>query len=48
VLAFKPSQRAFLVLVVVPIFAGLFWWLRKRFLVARQARVARMHMRAPQ
>jgi hypothetical protein len=47
VLAFKPRQRAFLVLVVVPIFAGLFWWLRKRFLTARQARVARMHTRAP-
>jgi hypothetical protein len=47
VLAFKPSQRVFLVLVVVPVFAGLFWWLRKRFLVARQARVARMHTRAP-
>ena len=47
VLAFKPSQRALLVLVVVPIFAGLFWWLRKRFLTARQARVARMHTRAP-
>jgi hypothetical protein len=47
VLAFKPSQRAFLVLVVVPVFAGLFWWLRKRFLIARQARVARMHARPP-
>ena len=48
VLAFKPSQRALLILVVIPIFAGLFWWLRKRFLIARQARVARMHTRAPQ
>jgi hypothetical protein len=47
VLAFKPSQRALLILVVVPIFGGLFWWLRKRFLIARQARVARMHTRAP-
>jgi hypothetical protein len=47
VLAFKPSQRALLVLVVVPVFAGLFWWLRKRFLIARQARVARMHARPP-
>jgi hypothetical protein len=45
VLAFKPSQRALLVLVVIPVFAGLFWWLRKRFLVARQARVARIHVR---
>ncbi|HEY1567266.1 MAG TPA: hypothetical protein VGF68_09620 [Solirubrobacteraceae bacterium] len=47
VLTFKPSQRALLVLVVVPIFGGLFWWLRRRFLVARQARVARMHARPP-
>jgi hypothetical protein len=47
VLAFKPSQRAVLVLAVVPVFAGLFWWLRRRFLVARQARVARMHARPP-
>ena len=47
VLAFKPSQRALLVLVVVPIFAALFWWLRKRFLIARQARVARIHTRTP-
>jgi hypothetical protein len=47
VLAFKPKQRAYLVLVVVPVFAGLFWWLRKRFLIARQARVARIHTRAP-
>lgn len=45
VLAFKPSQRAVLVLAVVPVFAGLFWWLRRRFLIARQARVARMHTR---
>lgn len=47
VLAFKPSQRAILVLAVVPVFAGLFWWLRRRFLVARQTRVARMHTRTP-
>ena len=47
VLAFKPSQRAVLVLAVVPVFAGLFWWLRRRFLIARQARVARMHTRTP-
>jgi hypothetical protein len=47
VLAFKPSQRALLVLAVVPVFAGLFWWLRRRFLVARQARVARLHTRTP-
>lgn len=47
VLTFKPSQRAVLILVVVPIFGGLFWLLRKRFLIARQARVARMRTRAP-
>ncbi|MGZ4175675.1 MAG: hypothetical protein ACXVRP_13225 [Solirubrobacteraceae bacterium] len=47
VLAFKPSQRALLVLAVVPVFAGLFWWLRRRFLIARQARVARLHARTP-
>ena len=45
-LAFKPGQRAVLVLTVVPVFAGLFWWLRRRFLVARQRRVARMHTRS--
>jgi hypothetical protein len=42
VLAFKPQQRALLVLAVVPVFAGLFWLLRRRFLTARQARVARI------
>jgi hypothetical protein len=42
VVAFKPSQRAILVLAVIPVFAGLFWWLRRRFLIARQARVARL------
>ena len=47
VLAFTPKQRALLVLVVVPIFGVLFWWLRKRFLIARQARVARIHARPP-
>jgi len=47
VLAFKPSQRGLLLLVVVPVFAGLFWWLRRRFLIARQARVARLHTRTP-
>jgi hypothetical protein len=36
------SGRApLLVLVGVPIFSALFWFLRKRFLIARQARVAR-------
>jgi hypothetical protein len=37
------SNRApLLMLVAVPIFSGLFWFLRKRFLIARQARVARV------
>ena len=45
VLIFKPSQRAVLVLAVVPVFVALFWWLRRRFLIARQARVARIHTR---
>jgi hypothetical protein len=44
----EPRQRALLLLVAVPVFAGLFWVLRRRFLVARQARVARPHVpRAP-
>jgi hypothetical protein len=30
-----------LLLVIVPVYAVLFWALRRRFLVARQARVAR-------
>lgn len=34
-------SRAVLLLVVVPVFAGLFYLLRRRFMVARQARVAR-------
>jgi hypothetical protein len=42
VLAFgEPKQRALLLVVVVPVFGGLFWLLRRRFMVARQARVAR-------
>jgi len=38
----EPGQRALLLLFVVPVFAVLFWLLRKRFLTARQARVARV------
>jgi hypothetical protein len=38
----EPSQRALLLVFVVPVFAVLFWWLRRRFLTARQARVARI------
>jgi hypothetical protein len=37
----EPRYRLLLLLVVVPIYAGLFWLLRRRFLVARQARLAR-------
>ena len=36
-----PRQRALLLLAVVPVYAILFWLLRKRFLTARQARLAR-------
>jgi len=36
-----PSSRPLLLLVVVPVFALLFWPLRRRFQAARQARVAR-------
>jgi len=43
VLAFgEPKQRALLLLAVVPVFAILFWLLRRRFLTARQRRVARL------
>ncbi len=37
----RPRERVLLLLLVVPVFALGFWWLRKRFTVARQARVAR-------
>jgi hypothetical protein len=37
----EPKQRALLLGVAVPVFAILFWLLRRRFLAARQARVAR-------
>jgi hypothetical protein len=37
----EPSNRALLVLVVVPVFAVCFWVLRRRFLVARQARLVK-------
>ena len=37
----RPSNRALLLLVVVPVYALVFWILRKRFRIARQARVAR-------
>ncbi|HEX4011232.1 MAG TPA: hypothetical protein VHX62_14530 [Solirubrobacteraceae bacterium] len=42
VLAFgEPKQRAVLLVVVVPVFGALFWLLRRKFMAARQARVAR-------
>lgn len=34
-----PSRSS--LLAIVPVFAVLFWWLRKRFRVARQARIVR-------
>ena len=37
----EPNPRLLLLAVIVPIFSVLFWLLRKRFAVARQARVAR-------
>ncbi|HET8976631.1 MAG TPA: hypothetical protein VFN87_00645, partial [Solirubrobacteraceae bacterium] len=37
----EPSTRALLLLAVVPVFGVLFWLLRRRFAVARQARIAR-------
>jgi hypothetical protein len=36
-----PRTRALLLVLVVPVFAVCFWFLRRRFLVARQARLAR-------
>ena len=36
-----PSQRFLLLLFVVPVYCLLFWLLRRKFLAARQARVAR-------
>jgi hypothetical protein len=37
----EPNPRALVLVVVVPVFSLLFWLLRRRFLTARQARVAR-------
>ncbi len=37
----KPAQRIMILLVVVPVYALLFWLLRRQFIAARQARVAR-------
>lgn len=38
----EPRVRALLLLVVVPVFAVGFWLLRKRFQIARQARIIRL------
>lgn len=35
------KHRLILVLAVVPVFVGLLWFLRRRFTIARQARLAR-------
>jgi hypothetical protein len=40
-IAGEPNPRLLLLVVIVPVFSVMFWFLRKRFLVARQARVAR-------
>jgi len=37
----EPGQRALLLVVSVPVFALLFWLLRRKFRATRQARVAR-------
>ncbi len=37
----EPKQRPLLLLVAVPVFALAFWLLRRKFLAARQARIAR-------
>jgi hypothetical protein len=37
-----PSNRILLLPAIAPVFAVLFWLLRKRFLAARQARIARL------
>lgn len=42
-----PSVRLLLLLVVVPVYAVLFWLLRRRFLAARQRRVAARARPAP-
>jgi hypothetical protein len=37
----EPGTRQLLLLIVIPVFAGLFVLLRRQFRIARQARVAR-------
>ncbi len=37
----QPRQRSLVLVAVVPVYAIVFWLLRKRFLSARQARIAR-------
>jgi hypothetical protein len=36
-----PSERFLLLAVAVPVYGILFWLLRRKFIAARQARVAR-------
>ena len=43
----EPKQRALLLAVAVPVFVILFWLLRRKFLAARQARVARPPVPGP-
>jgi hypothetical protein len=38
----EPRRRPLVLVAVVPVFLILFWALRRRFLVARQARIARL------
>ena len=38
----EPRQRALLIVFVAPVFAVLFWLLRRRFATARQSRIARL------
>jgi len=36
-----PHQRLLILLVIIPVYALCFWWLRRRFRVARHTRLAR-------
>jgi hypothetical protein len=40
--AVAPSQRFLLLVPVVPTFGISFWWLRRRFVVARQRRLVKL------
>ncbi len=41
----QPRQRSLVLLIIVPIYGSLFWFLRQRFRRARQARVRRSPVR---